>query len=87
MTTAFEFSTDGGCDTATVIFNANSLLGWLLKHFGQDYDLGAHITNGVYVNFIHDWWDVQFIFESKRRIFKRLLITNLFTVSVFARSC
>ena len=43
---------------------------WPLQPFSQDYGLASHITHVVCVNFICEWWDLQFNVDSKREIFE-----------------
>ena len=37
-----------------------------LQSFSQDYNLVAHNGHIVCVNFIREWWDLQFKVDSKR---------------------
>ena len=59
---------------------------WSLQPFSQDYDLVSHTTYVVCVNFIHEWWDLQFKVDSERQIFEKLFMAILFTLRVFARN-
>ena len=43
-----------------------------LQSFSQDYGLASHITHVVCVNFIREWRDLQFKFDSERQIFEKL---------------
>ena len=57
-----------------------------LHNFIQDYGLASDTTHVMYVNFIHEWRDLQFKVDSERQIFKKLFMAILFTLSVFARN-
>ena len=46
----------------------------------------AHTTHIVYVNFIHEWRDLQFNVDSERLIFEKIFMAGLFTLRVFARN-
>ena len=41
---------------------------WSLQPFSQEYDLVFYITYVVYVNFIHEWQDLQFKVDSELRL-------------------
>ena len=56
---------------------------WPLQSFSQDYGLAFFTTYVVYVNFIHEWRDLQFNVGSERQI---LFMPDLFTLRVFARN-
>ena len=45
---------------------------WPLQLFGQDYGLASHTTHVVCVNFLREWWDLQFNVDSERQIFEKL---------------
>ena len=40
-----------------------------LQSFSQDYNLFSHITYAVCLNFIQEWWDLQFKVDSEQQIF------------------
>ena len=56
-----------------------------LQPFSQDYNLVNHTTYVVCVNFIHEWWNLQFKVDSERQIFGKLSMAILFTLRDFAR--
>ena len=60
--------------TCTYIHNLS------LQPFSQDYDLVYHTTYSVCINFIRDWWDLQFNGDSERQIYEMLFMANLFTL-------
>ena len=39
---------------------------WSLQPFSQDYNLATHIIYIMCVNFIHEWWHLQFKVDSKQ---------------------
>ena len=54
--------------------------------FSQDYGLASHTSHVECVNFIREWWDLQFNVDSERQIFKKLFMACLFTLRIFARN-
>ena len=52
-----------------------------LQAFSQDHDLVSHTIYVVCVNFIHNWWDLQFKVDSERQLFEKL-----FTLRAFVRN-
>ena len=40
---------------------------WSSQRFSQDYNLASHTTHVVYVNFIHEWLDLQLKVDSERQ--------------------
>ena len=53
---------------------------WSLKPFSQYYGLASHTTHVLCVNFICEWWDIQFNGYSERQIFLRnFFMAGLFT--------
>ena len=53
--------------------NVTYIHNWPLQPFRQDFDTTTHV---VCVNFIRDWWGLQFNVDSKRQIFERLFHEN-----------
>ena len=47
---------------------------WPLQSFSQDYGLVSHTTHVVCVNFIREWWDLQFNVNSERQIFAKYIV-------------
>ena len=43
----------------------------------------SHTTSVVDINFIHNWWDLQFNVESKRQIFEKFYMAVLITLKNF----
>ena len=42
-------------------FSSHSYIhNWPFQHFSEDYGLASHNTHVVCVNFIREWWDLQF---------------------------
>ena len=50
------------------------------------YNLASHTTYIVYVNFIHEWRDLQFKVDSERQIFEKLFMAILFALSFCQKS-
>ena len=60
---------------------------WQLQPFSKDYSLAPHTTHVEFVNFIREWWDLEFNVYSERQIFKKLFHGSFkFTPRVFARN-
>ena len=61
---------------------------WPLQPFSQDYGLVSNNTHVVFVNFICEWWNLQFKVDSERQIFEQLFHGRLilFTFGVFVRN-
>ena len=51
---------------------------WPLQPFSHYYDLITHITYIVCVNFLHNWWDLQFKVDSERQIFEQIFMAHSF---------
>ena len=53
---------------------------WPLQLFSQDYGIASHIIHVVCVNFIREWWDLQFNVDSERFL-RNFFMAGLLTVS------
>ena len=51
------------------------LYNWLIQPFSLDCNPVSHTTYVVSVNFIHDWRDIQFIFDCKQ-LYNAILFTS-----------
>ena len=49
---------------------------WSLQSFSQYYVLASHTTWVVRVNFIYDWWDLQFKFDAELHNLDKLFHGN-----------
>ena len=56
---------------------------WPLQSFSQDCSLAFHSTHVVVVNFIHEWWDLQFNVYSERQICEKLFHGRFILLSEF----
>ena len=60
---------------------------WPLQAFSQDYGLASHTTHVVCVNFIGEWWYLQFNVDTEQHICEKLFSWHFyFTLRVFARN-
>ena len=53
---------------------------WQLQPLSEDYSLVSHITNVVCVNFIREWWDLQF-----KKIFAKLFYAGFICSQSFCQ--
>ena len=44
---------------------------WSLELFSQDYYLASHSTDILCVNFLNEWWKLQFKVDPERQIFEK----------------
>ena len=44
---------------------------WVEIPFSQDYDLPSYTTHVVCINFIREWWDLQFNVDSEQQSFSQ----------------
>ena len=56
---------------------------WPLQPISQDYGLASHTTHVVCVNFMREWWGLQFNVDSERQIFEKLFHGNFYLLSEF----
>ena len=59
---------------------------WSLQPFSQDYCLVSPTSYVVCGNFISEWRDLQFKFDSEQQILRELFMAILFALRVFARN-
>ena len=56
---------------------------WPLQLFSQDYGLASHTTYVVCVNFIHEWWNLQFNIDSEWQILWETFHGSFYLLSDF----
>ena len=72
------------CISLYIIFAERTYLhNWSLQPFSQDYNIASHTTYVLWVNFIHEWGNLQFKVD---RFLRSFFMAIWFTLRVFART-
>ena len=71
-----------------MIYYIRHILKNIIDHYNPSVriiDLASHTTYVVCVNFIHNWWDLQFKVDSERQIFEKLFTAISFNSQSFCQ--